>query len=112
MVIAVINRATVVFGGPAAEHDISILTGLQAERVLAGAGVDVQCVYWARTDHWFQVPNNTEARDFLGGEPSGSKQLELRLGGEKAGFFVKGGLGGAKQLETGAVLNCFHGGAG
>jgi D-alanine-D-alanine ligase len=109
----VVSKATVVFGGPSAEHDISILTGLQAERVLAGAGIDVQCVYWARTDHWFLVPNNTEARDFLGGEPSGSKRLELRLGAEKGdGFYLKGGLGGAKQLDTGVVMNCFHGGAG
>ena len=37
-----ISKATVVFGGTANEHDISILTGLQAERVLSGAGVTVQ----------------------------------------------------------------------
>ena len=108
-----VSRATVVFGGPSAEHDISILTGLQAERVLAGAGVQVQCVYWGRGDQWFLVPNNTEARDFLGGEPSGSKRLELRIGAEKGGgFYLKGGMGGAKHLETGVVMNCLHGGAG
>ena len=109
-----VSKATVVFGGPSAEHDISILTGLQAERVLSGAGVEVQCVYWARaatTGSW--CPNNAEARDFLGGEPSGSKRLELRIGAEKGGgFYLKGGIGGAKRLETGVLMNCFHGGAG
>ncbi len=108
-----VSKATVVFGGPSAEHDISILTGLQAERVLSGAGVEVQCVYWTRGDQWFLVPGNREARDFLDGEPAGSKRLELRIGTEKGdGFYVKAGLGGAKPVDVGVVLNCFHGGAG
>lgn len=108
-----VDKATVVFGGPSAEHDISILTGLQAERVLNGAGVQVQCVYWARSDQWFLVPNNTEARDYLGGPPDGAKRLELRIGAEKGdGFYLKAGLGGAKPFDTGVVMNCFHGGAG
>ena len=107
------TKATVVFGGPSAEHDISILTGLQAERVLAGAGHTVQCIYWARSDQWFLVPSNTEARDYLGGPPSGAKRVELRIGAEKGdGFYMKAGLGGAKPLETGTIMNCFHGGAG
>jgi D-alanine-D-alanine ligase len=109
----VISKATVVFGGPSAEHDISILTGLQAERVLAGAGVTVQPVYWSRSDQWFLVPTRTEARDFLGGEPSGSKRLELRIGAKKgSGFYLEGGLGGGKLLETGPLMSCFHGGLG
>ena len=108
-----VSKATVVFGGPSAEHDISILTGLQAERALSGAGVTVQCLYWARSDRWFLVGNGLEARDFLGGEPSGAKRLELRLGTEKGdGFYLKAGLGAAKRLDIGTVLSCFHGGAG
>ena len=103
---------TVVFGGPSPEHDISILTGLQAERVLFAAGVEVQCFYWARSDRWYQVPAKCEARDFLGGEPKGSKPVELRFGGETSGFYAKGGLGGAKHVAVGTILNCFHGGAG
>ena len=107
------SKVTVVFGGPSAEHDISILTGLQAERILAKAGHDVQCLYWARSDKWFLVPNDCEARDFLGGEPKGSKGVELRLGAKDGdGFYQPGGLGGGKRLDIGTVLNCFHGGAG
>ena len=108
-----ISRATVAFGGPSAEHDISILTGLQAERVLSGAGVEVTCVYWARDDQWYVVPLRTEARDFLGGPPASAKRLELRLGAVKgSGFYLEGGLRGGKLLESGPVLSCFHGGAG
>ena len=104
-----------VFGGPAAEHDISILTGLQGERVLSGAGVAVQSIYWSRNDQWFLVPTGLEARDFTEGDgvPSGAKKLELRIGAKKgSGFYLEGGLGGGKLLETGPVLSCFHGGAG
>ena len=107
-----VSKATVVYGGPAAEHDISILTGLQAERVLSGAGVEVQCIYWARSEQFFLVPANTEARDYLGGPPTGAKRLELRIGSEKGnGFYVEGGLR-SKQVDTGPVLSCLHGGAG
>ncbi len=113
MISSTIQRATVVFGGTANEHDISILTGLQAERVLAGAGVTVQPVYWSRTDEWFLVPTGLEARDFIDGVPSGAKKLELRIGAKKgSGFYVEGGLGGGKLLETGPIMSCFHGGAG
>jgi D-alanine-D-alanine ligase len=109
----VVSNATVVFGGPSAEHDISILTGLQAERVLSGAGVSVQSIYWSRADDWFLVPNETEARDYLGGEPKGSKKVELRLGAAKGdGFYLKAGLGGDKLLDCGTILNCLHGGLG
>ena len=103
----------IVFGGPSAEHDISILTGLQAERILTNAGHKVQPIYWARNDNWYLVPSACEARDFLGGAPKGSKELEFRLGGDKgAGFFQPGGLGGGKRLDVTSVLNCLHGGAG
>lgn len=116
MISSSISRATVVFGGLSAEHEISILTGLQAERVLAGAGVDVQCVYWAKTQDWYLVPNNLEARDFadqVNFVPAGAKRLELRIGAKKgSGFYLEGGLGGGKLLETGPIMSCFHGGPG
>ena len=106
----------IVFGGPSPEHEISILTGLQAERVLTGAGVNVQCVYWAKTEDWYLVPNNLEARDFadqVNFVPAGAKRLELRIGAKKgSGFYLEGGLGGGKLLETGPIMSCFHGGPG
>ncbi len=103
----------IVFGGPSAEHDISILTGLQAERILSNAGQTVQPIYWARNDSWYLVPAAREARDFLGGAPKSSKELEFRLGGDKgSGFYQAGGLGGGKRLGVTSVLNCLHGGAG
>ena len=96
----------VVFGGPSPEHEISILTGLQSERVLARAGEDVTALYWAPTGGWFAVPAGTEARDYLQGPPPGARPVEIRLGADP-GLFVKG-----KRRAFDAALSCLHGGLG
>ena len=48
-------KVAVVFGGPSPEHDVSILTGLQAARALAEAQRDVIGLYWTKTGEWFRV---------------------------------------------------------
>ncbi len=104
------GRWAVVFGGPSPEHEISILTGLQAERILREAGHDVQPIYLAPSGAWVAVGANTEAKDYLEGIPSGSKELDVRLG-DQPGIFQKKGLG-QKALDVDAALLCFHGGGG
>ncbi|AVG23561.1 D-alanine-D-alanine ligase [Pontimonas salivibrio] len=104
------NTWTVIFGGPSPEHEISILTGLQAERVLRSAGHTIQPVYVAPNGQWLLVPDNTEAKDYLEGSPSGSKELDVRLGGQP-GLYLKKGMG-SKRLDVDAALLCFHGGGG
>ncbi|BAU31818.1 hypothetical protein [Microcella alkaliphila] len=100
----------VVFGGPSPEHEISILTGLQAERVLTAAGQKVVPVYWSPTGEWFRVPDGTEAKDYLEGAPRDSQPLEVRLSGEP-GLYRRKRLG-AERIELDAALLCLHGGAG
>ena len=100
----------VVFGGPSPEHEISILTGLQAERVLTGAGDSVHPIYWAPSGEWFLVPNGTEAKDYLEGAPKGSKPLDVRLSPDP-GFAAKKSFGSG-VLDIDAALLCFHGGTG
>lgn len=99
-------RPAVVFGGPSPEHDISILTGLQAARVLATSGRDVDAIYWTKTGQWFSVDATSEAGHFSQGVPAKAKPLrfEAEPGG---GFFNK-----KKQLDVSAVLNACHGGPG
>jgi D-alanine-D-alanine ligase len=96
----------VLFGGPSPEHEISILTGLQAERVLTSAGFTVTPIYWSPSGEWFQVPAGTEATDYLDAVPKGSKPIEVRLSGD-SGLFVK-----KRELQIEAVLLCLHGGVG
>ncbi|WP_024287833.1 hypothetical protein [Cellulomonas sp. KRMCY2] len=100
----------VVFGGPSPEHEISILTGLQSERVLTRAGESVIPLYWSPTGAWFVVPSGTEARDYLEGAPSGSRPVEIRLGADP-GLFVKGRMR-SERLDIDAALSCLHGGIG
>ncbi|WP_199425116.1 hypothetical protein [Actinotalea solisilvae] len=100
----------VVFGGPSPEHEISILTGLQAERVLTRAGEQVVSLYWGPTGAWSVVPQGTEAKDYLEGAPAGSRPVEIRLGADP-GLFVKGRLR-SERLELEAALSCLHGGLG
>jgi D-alanine-D-alanine ligase len=100
----------VLFGGPSPEHEISILTGLQAERVLTKSGEDVLPIYWAPSGEWFLVPSGSEAKDFIDGVPRGSKPIEVRLSGNP-GLYVKKRIG-ADELEISAVLMTLHGGIG
>jgi D-alanine-D-alanine ligase len=106
-------RVAVVFGGPSPEHDVSILTGLQAAHELAGARREVIGLYWAKTGDWYRVEASLEAADFVDGVPRGAQPLQLVTGGDGAGFVAGAGrLGRTRPLPVDAVVNCCHGGPG
>jgi D-alanine-D-alanine ligase len=105
------DKITIVFGGPSAEHDISILTGLQCERVLAEAGDDVQCLYWDRGGVWHLTPPESEARDYLEGAPKDAVKVELRLVDGTVKCFRAGSMI-KRETELGVVLLALHGGVG
>ncbi len=102
----------VLFGGPTPEHDISILTGLQALRELERAGAEPVGIYWTKAGAFVAVPAGVEAGAFVDGVPKGSSELGLRLGPE-GGFYASGGrLKGERRLELDAVVLATHGGPG
>jgi D-alanine-D-alanine ligase len=102
----------VLFGGPTPEHDISILTGLQALRELTSNGTDAIGIYWTKTGSFFRVPGDAEAESFLEGVPKGSSDLSFRVG-DGGGFYVAGTkLAKDRRLEMDAVVLCTHGGPG
>lgn len=90
------------FGGPADEHDISILTGLQVIRALG----DVDAVYWSKTGDWHLVDNDLEASDFADGVPRKARELTF-VASPGAGLMLK-----RKPLSPEAVLLACHGGPG
>jgi D-alanine-D-alanine ligase len=111
-----VNPATattaVVFGGPSPEHDVSILTGLQAARALVAADRTVFGLYWSKTGDWFRVPATLEAADFLDGVPRKAEPVRLALGTD-GGFTDAGGrLGRARPFPLDVAVNCCHGGPG
>ena len=102
------TRAAVCFGSPSPEHDISILTGLQAEQALSAGPVDVVALYWATNGGWYQVPSGSEAADFADGVPRGATPVQL-LTGPEGGFWAEGRRGRRTKLAIDGVVNCCHG---
>ncbi|MBU6496203.1 MAG: hypothetical protein KGR42_07340 [Acidobacteria bacterium] len=101
----------VLFGGPSPEHDISILTGLQALRELSRRS-DTVGIYWSKSNAFHLVSSSVEADAFLEGVPAGSSELSLRLGAE-GGFVVAGGrFQKERRLDLDAVVLATHGGPG
>jgi D-alanine-D-alanine ligase len=95
----------VLFGGPTPEHDISILTGLQALRELARGESGVVGIYWTKSGSFYSVRSDVEADAFLDGVPRGSSEITLRLGGD-GGFYAK------RRLDVDIVILATHGGPG
>jgi D-alanine-D-alanine ligase len=102
------QHVAVAFGGPSSEHDISILTGLQATRLISQAGEQVLPLYWDRAGAWHVAPAESEARDFIDGAPKQAIRVEPVLGPE-GGWRTTRGLR-PKHHRPDAVLSCFHGG--
>jgi len=107
-----VTRPAVIFGGASPEHDVSILTGLQAARALADAGRSPLCLYWSRSGEWFEVDASSEGRDFADGVPRKARPLRL-VAGPGGGFVAEGGaLRREKPLEFRAAVVCCHGAPG
>jgi D-alanine-D-alanine ligase len=102
----------VLFGGPTPEHDISILTGLQALRELSLSAPDVRGLYWTKTGSFVSVASDTEASAFVDGVPKGASDLTLRLG-ENGGFYASGArLGRDRPLDLEVIVLATHGSPG
>jgi D-alanine-D-alanine ligase len=100
------GKPAVVFGGPSPEHDISILTGLQAARTLLDVGVEIHALYWAKTGHWYVVDPQLEAVAFADGVPERAKGLKFVAEPGQA-FVLK-----KRPLDVSVVVNCCHGAPG
>jgi len=94
-----------IFGGPSPEHDISILTGLQASRILAN-NYELINIYWSKDNRFYLVNNDLESIDFINNKSIYKKELTLNLG-SNPGFFYK-----KKQLKFEVIINSCHGGPG
>jgi len=107
-----LSEVAVIFGGPSPEHDVSILTGLQAARELASSGPAPRALYWAKSGDWFEVDPALEAGAFVDGPPRGAAPLRLVLGPD--GGFVAGGgrLAKSRALGLDVAVVCCHGGPG
>ncbi len=108
------ERIGVIFGGPSPEHDISILTGLQALRALdEGGHRDLVAIYWSKEGRFFSVPRELEASAFADGVPAGASALDL-VATPGGGFVQRRGVlrPRSEVVELDVLVNCCHGGPG
>jgi D-alanine-D-alanine ligase len=107
-----VSDIAVIFGGPSPEHDVSILTGLQAAQELQRGGHTVHALLWSKTAEWFAVDPSLEASAFLDGVPKGAQALRL-VSGAGGGFEGSGGrFSKQKGTEFEVAVVCCHGGPG
>jgi D-alanine-D-alanine ligase len=103
----------VIFGGPSPEHDVSVLTGLQAARELATtSNMSVRGLFWSKSGDWFEVDPSLEATDFLDGTPRGASRLQLVLGPDGGFLPADRRIGRARPIALDVALVCCHGGPG
>ena len=106
------GEIAVLFGGPSPEHDVSILTGLQAAHERISTGRATRAIYWTKLGAFLEVDPALEATAFLEGAPKGSTPLTLTVG-DGGGFVPEGSrLRAAKPLDLDVVILCTHGGPG
>lgn len=101
----------VLFGGPSPEHDVSVLTGLQACRVLIEAGYEPLALFWSKSGEFHLVDAGLEASVFVGGVPPQARRVTLEVG-SNASLTETLSLGRRRQVKVSVVVNCCHGGAG
>ncbi|MGH9080783.1 MAG: D-alanine--D-alanine ligase family protein [Acidimicrobiales bacterium] len=108
-------EVAVIFGGPSPEHDVSVLTGLQAARALAERAdrpaPSVRCLFWSKTGDWYETDPGLEAESFVEGVPRGAVRLQF-IAAPDGGFAEQGRRGRGKPLGFDAALVCCHGGPG
>jgi len=95
----------VIIGGPSPEHDISILTGLQAGRVLEEKH-KISIIYWSKDNKWYLNSADLEGEDFLDTKKVTKNSIKIQFN-DDSGFYLK-----KKKLEFDVLVNACHGGPG
>lgn len=103
------SKTAVIFGGPSPEHDVSILTGLQAARELVTGGRDVIALYWSKAGDWYEVATQLEGSDFVQGVPRQAAPLQLMANTEGGFISKKGRFSKEVTLDIGVAIVCCHG---
>ena len=102
------TNIALILGGTSHEHEISILSGLQAGRILQDAGNEITSIYWTKQGTWLSVNPKLEAQEFLKTEIPTSIPLDFII---PEGFVERKKLK-SKKIDIDVVLNCTHGGPG
>lgn len=106
----------VFFGGRSCEHDVSVITGLQALHGADPAKYDAVPVYVAHDGAWYRGDALRDAAFFRAFDPTAAERCELVRGERGAELIAwppkkKGLFGGREEagLKIDVALPCFHG---
>lgn len=107
----------VFFGGPSPEHEVSVITGLQAVSALKGRGHDVLPVYVSKGGRWFTGEGLDDVALYknLTALAKAASEMAVAPGPGRSLHLVpldQPLLGRREGVLVDAVLLAFHGGAG
>jgi D-alanine-D-alanine ligase len=108
------TRVAVLFGGRSPEHDVSVITGLQALRAIDQQRFDAFPVYVNPRGQWFVGEALTDRRNYLpdARTQDGLTEVTLSLGEPGKGLLApkrSGFFGRRAPIEFDVALPAFHG---
>ena len=110
-------RTAVFFGGPSPEHEVSVITGLQAVHALQEKGLEVLAVYVSKGGRWFIGDGLYQVSAFkdLAAVEREAREMALAPGPGRSLRLVpleQPFLGRSEAVLVETVLLAFHGGSG
>lgn len=95
------------FGGVSPEHEVSVVTGLQALEALDQKKYEPYVMYVSKKGEFLHIPKLDSRKNFLK-----QRRVAVSFGRDSRGGFVRqDGIGSSKVYPYAALL-CFHGGGG
>lgn len=101
------EKILVVFGGKSAEHDISIITGLQVLKSINRSKFDVFPLYISKTGEFFFGKKLEDFKQYIKFNPKNFKKA-IFIPGKQSIYFNTAGLL-LKGFEISCVVLCLHG---
>ena len=105
----------VIFGGPSPEHDVSVLTGLQAAHELQREPVTPwQALYWSKRAEWFAVDAGARAVGIYRRHAQGGAGPApgSGAGGRVRSITAAASRNRRRRMRVAVVVVCCHGGPG
>ena len=108
------KRVAVIFGGVSPEHEVSVITGLQALENLDKEKFIGIPIYVSKNGELFTGNELLEIENYRNLQimPQKAQQIQPYLDQKRKGFQTIGSLLKGKIIEVDIIFPCFHGGVG
>ena len=108
------KRVAIIFGGISPEHEVSVITGLQALKNLDKDKFIGIPIYVAKNGECFTGDKLLQIETYknLLAIPDNSQRIQPYLNMQRKGFQTTGGLLKGGVINVDVIFPCFHGGTG